>query len=170
MMKRMEWSSSENSEELSPLGKFRRTLSSSEFSEGRSSSEFSEKLHSLGIFRGKKVPRKSPRNICSSVFSDKHSEEYFVETSEDWTIGIPSVFSEETSDELRVLGVSSEFCYLGIPSEFSDRIPRKYEIPRRYFRGLVSSVCPRNSVIPTTYRRFFPSVSRCFLVVIEYLL
>ncbi|WZY94586.1 hypothetical protein YC2023_066915 [Brassica napus] len=34
------------------------------------------------------------------------------------------------------------------------------------FRGFFSSVCPRNSVISTTYRRFFPSVCRCFLVVV----
>ncbi|KAG5411470.1 hypothetical protein IGI04_007789 [Brassica rapa subsp. trilocularis] len=158
-------------------------------------SEYSEEHNSLGIFRGngilgkfrgsfvprnfprnsipsensegKYVPRNFPRNICSSEFSDKHSEECFVETSEDLTIGIPSVYSEEPSDENMFLGVSSEFCFLGIPSEISDGIPRKYEFPRRYFRGLFSSVCRRNSVIPTTYRRFFPSVSRCFLVVHE---
>ncbi|WZY94532.1 hypothetical protein YC2023_066861 [Brassica napus] len=92
----------------------------------------------LGKFRGTFVPRKIPRNICSSVFSDKHSEKYFVETSEDWTIGIPSVFSEEPSDELCVLGVSSEFCFLGIPSAFSDGIPRNYEFPRTFLVGMSS--------------------------------
>ncbi|KAF3545613.1 hypothetical protein DY000_02003392 [Brassica cretica] len=30
-------------------------------------------------------------------------------------------------------------CFLGIPSDISDGIPRKEEIPRNYFRGLVSS-------------------------------
>ncbi|KAG5389078.1 hypothetical protein IGI04_030619 [Brassica rapa subsp. trilocularis] len=69
------------------------------------------------------------------------------------------------SDELVVLGISSEIHFLGIPSEISEGFPRKNEFPRSYFRGLFSSVCRRNSVIPTTYRRFFPSVCRCFLVV-----
>ena len=118
----------------------------------------------LGIFR----------RFISSEFSDENSEEYFVGTSEDWTIGksieisrgsSPSVYSEELSDELVVLGISSEICFLGIPSENSEGFPRKNEFPRSYFRGLVSSVCRRNNVIPTTYRRFFPSVCRCFLVV-----
>ncbi|KAF3537283.1 hypothetical protein F2Q69_00020600 [Brassica cretica] len=118
----------------------------------------------LGIFRG----------LGSSEILDKNSEEHFVETSEDWTIGksieisrgsSPSVYSEELSDELLVLGVSSEIRFLGIPSEISEGFPRKNEFPRSYFRGLVSSVCRRNNVIPTTYRRFFPSVCRCFLVV-----
>ncbi|KAF3549698.1 hypothetical protein DY000_02006872 [Brassica cretica] len=49
----------------------------------------------------------------SSEFSDENSKEYFVGTSEDWTIGnsieisrrsFPSVYSEELSDELVVLG------------------------------------------------------------------
>ena len=78
----------------------------------------------------------------------------------------PSVYSEEISDELVVLGVSSEICFLGIPSENSEGVPRKMEFPRSYFRELVLSVCRRNNVIPTTYRRFFPSVCRCFLVVL----
>ncbi|KAF2571449.1 hypothetical protein F2Q70_00002261 [Brassica cretica] len=30
-------------------------------------------------------------------------------------------------------------CFLGIPSDISNGIPRKEEIPRNYFRGLVSS-------------------------------
>ncbi|KAF3595664.1 hypothetical protein DY000_02022101 [Brassica cretica] len=77
----------------------------------------------------------------------------------------PSVYSEELSDELVVLGVSSEIWFLGIPSENSEGFSRKIEFPKSYFRGLVSSVCRRNNVIPTTYRRFFPSVCRCFLVV-----
>ncbi|WZZ78866.1 hypothetical protein YC2023_099438 [Brassica napus] len=119
----------------------------------------------LGIFRG----------TCSSEFSDENSEEHFVGTSKDWTIGksieisrgsSPSVYSEELSDEQVVLGISSEICFLGIPSENSEGFPRKNEFPRSYFRGLVSSVCRRNNVIPTTYRRFFLSVCRCFLVVI----
>ena len=86
------------------------------------------------------IPRKFPRNIST-------------------------VYSEELSDELLVLGVSSEIRFLGIPSEISEGFPRKNEFPRSYFRGLVSSVCRRNNVIPTTYRRFFPSVCRGFLVV-----
>uniref|UniRef100_A0A0D3E5W4 Uncharacterized protein n=1 Tax=Brassica oleracea var. oleracea TaxID=109376 RepID=A0A0D3E5W4_BRAOL len=105
----------------------------------------------LGIFRGTR----------SSEFSDENSEEYFFGTSEDWTIGksieisrrsSPSVYSEELSDGLVVLGISSEICFLGIPSENSEGFPRKIEFPRSYFRGLVSSVCRRNNVIPMTYR------------------
>ncbi|KAF2593839.1 hypothetical protein F2Q70_00042881 [Brassica cretica] len=62
----------------------------------------------LGIFRG----------LRSSEIPYENSEEHFVGTSEDWTIGksieisrgsSPSVYSEELSDELVVLGVSSEF-------------------------------------------------------------
>ncbi|KAF3587314.1 hypothetical protein F2Q69_00027690 [Brassica cretica] len=73
---------------------------------------------------------------------DENSEEHFVGTSEDWTIGksieisrgsSPSVYSEELFDELVVLGVSSEICFLGIPSEISEEIPRKNEFPRSYF-------------------------------------
>uniref|UniRef100_A0A0D3BCS7 Uncharacterized protein n=1 Tax=Brassica oleracea var. oleracea TaxID=109376 RepID=A0A0D3BCS7_BRAOL len=74
----------------------------------------------------------------------------------------PSVYSEEISDKLVILGISSEICFLGIPSENSEGFPRKEEIPRNYFRGLVSSVCRRNNVIPTKFRQFFPSVSLLF--------
>uniref|UniRef100_A0A0D3ASX7 Uncharacterized protein n=1 Tax=Brassica oleracea var. oleracea TaxID=109376 RepID=A0A0D3ASX7_BRAOL len=109
--------------------------------EGLRSSEF------LGIFRG------TPflgifRGTCSSEFSDENSEEHFVGTSEDLTIGksieisrgsSPSVYSEELSDEKVVLGISSEICFFGIPSENSEGFPRKNEFPRSYFRGLVSS-------------------------------
>uniref|UniRef100_A0A0D3A864 Uncharacterized protein n=2 Tax=Brassica TaxID=3705 RepID=A0A0D3A864_BRAOL len=103
----------------------------------------------LGIFRG----------LRSSEIPDENSEEHFVGTSEDWTIGksieisrgsSPSVYSEELSDELVVLGVSSEIRFLGIPLEISEGFPRKNEFPRSYFRGLVSPVCRRNNVIPTT--------------------
>ena len=55
--------------------------------------------------------------------------------------------------------------FLGISSENSEGFPRKNEFPMSYFRELVSSVCRRNNVILTTYRRFFLSVCRCFLVV-----
>ncbi|KAF3499750.1 hypothetical protein F2Q69_00043444 [Brassica cretica] len=92
----------------------------------------------LGIFRG----------LRSLEIPDENSEEHFVGTSEDWTIGksieisrgsSPSVYSEELSDELVVLGVSSKIRFLGIPSEISEGFPRKNEFPRSYFRGLVSS-------------------------------
>ncbi|KAF3511295.1 hypothetical protein F2Q69_00007822 [Brassica cretica] len=68
----------------------------------------------LGNFRGP----------CSSEIPDANSEEDFVGTSEDWTIGNflgiyrgspPSVYSEELSDDLVVLGVSSEIQFLRIP-------------------------------------------------------
>ncbi|KAF2558594.1 hypothetical protein F2Q68_00013712 [Brassica cretica] len=89
------------------------------------------------------------RGLCSSEIPDENSEEYFVGTSEDWTIGnsieisrgsSSSVYSEDLSDELVVLGVFSEIHFLGIPSEISEGFPRKNEFPRSYFRGLVSSV------------------------------
>ncbi|KAF2606408.1 hypothetical protein F2Q68_00044579 [Brassica cretica] len=116
----------------------------------------------LGIFR----------ELCSSEIPDENSEEHFVGTSEDWTIGksieisresYPSVYFEELSDELVVLGVSSEICFLGIPSENFEGFPRKNEFLRSYFQGLVSSVCRRNNVIPTTYDDFFPQYVAVFL-------
>ncbi|KAF2578201.1 hypothetical protein F2Q68_00002048 [Brassica cretica] len=55
-------------------------------------------------------------------------------------LGIYRRNSEELSDELVVLGMSSEICFLGIPLENSEGFPRKEEIPRSYFRGLVSSI------------------------------
>ncbi|KAG5397208.1 hypothetical protein IGI04_019022 [Brassica rapa subsp. trilocularis] len=117
MMKRMY-----PNEELSSLGIFRGTFFPRNFPRNIIPSEIlSEELSSLGIFRGTFFPRNFPRNIIPSEFS----EECFVETSEDLTIGIPSVYSEEPSDEHMFLGVSSEFCFLGIPSEISDGIPRK---------------------------------------------
>uniref|UniRef100_A0A0D3E4X9 Uncharacterized protein n=1 Tax=Brassica oleracea var. oleracea TaxID=109376 RepID=A0A0D3E4X9_BRAOL len=103
----------------------------------------------LGNFRG-------PR---SSEIPDANSEEDFVGTSEDWTIrnflriyrgSPPSVYSEEFSDDLVVLGVSSEIQFLEIPSEISEGFPRKNEFTRSYFRQIFSSVCRRNSLIPTT--------------------
>ncbi|KAF3572146.1 hypothetical protein F2Q69_00060110 [Brassica cretica] len=105
----------------------------------RNSEEISIRRNILMKYRGK---------MYSSEFSDENSEEYFVGTSEDWTIGksieisrrsSPSVYSEELSDELVVLGISSEICFLGIPSENSEGFPRKNEFPKSYFRGLVSS-------------------------------
>ncbi|KAF3510390.1 hypothetical protein F2Q69_00009033 [Brassica cretica] len=48
----------------------------------------------------------------------------------------PSVYSEEISDELVVLGVSSEICFLGIPSEISEEKKISEELfPRTYFVG-----------------------------------
>uniref|UniRef100_A0A0D3ED30 Uncharacterized protein n=1 Tax=Brassica oleracea var. oleracea TaxID=109376 RepID=A0A0D3ED30_BRAOL len=93
---------------------------SSEYTEGPRSSEYTEghvprnipRDMFLGIFRG------TPflgifRGTRSSEFSDENSEEHFVGTSEDWTIGksieisrgsSPSVYSKELSDEQVVLG------------------------------------------------------------------
>uniref|UniRef100_M4DB67 Uncharacterized protein n=1 Tax=Brassica campestris TaxID=3711 RepID=M4DB67_BRACM len=76
----------------------------------------------LGIFRGP----------CSSEFPDKHSEEYFVETSEDWAIGIPLEYSEE-----------------GVP---------RY-IPRNIPTNLVSSEFPQN-LVSSEFRRKFPTEFR----------
>ncbi|KAF3577598.1 hypothetical protein DY000_02030695 [Brassica cretica] len=96
----------------------------------------------LGIFRGTTFLGNF-RGLRSSEIPDANYEEDFVGTSEDWTIGNflgiyrgspPSVYSEELSDDLVVLGVSSEIQFLGIPEGF----PRKNEFPRSYFRGVIS--------------------------------
>ncbi|KAF3553769.1 hypothetical protein F2Q69_00015849 [Brassica cretica] len=100
----------------------------------------------LGIFRGTTFLGnfRGPR---SSEIPDANSEEDFAGTSEDWTIGNflgiyrgspPSVYSEELSDDLVVLGVSSEIQFLGIPSEISEGFPRKNEFPRTFFVGMPS--------------------------------
>uniref|UniRef100_A0A0D3E4U9 Uncharacterized protein n=1 Tax=Brassica oleracea var. oleracea TaxID=109376 RepID=A0A0D3E4U9_BRAOL len=106
----------------------------------------------LGIFRGTTFLGnfQGPR---SSEIPDANSEEDFVGTSEDWTIGNflgiyrgspPSVYSEELSEELSddlvVLGVSSEIQFLGISSEISEGFPRKNEFSSSYFRRIFSSV------------------------------
>uniref|UniRef100_A0A0D3AVW4 Uncharacterized protein n=1 Tax=Brassica oleracea var. oleracea TaxID=109376 RepID=A0A0D3AVW4_BRAOL len=112
----------------------------------------------LGIFRGTRSSEFSDENFEEHSEEhfvgtfDENFEEHFVGTFEDWTIGksieisrgsSPSVYSEESSeelsDELVVLGISSEICFLGIPSENSERFSRKNEFPKSYFRGLVSS-------------------------------
>uniref|UniRef100_A0A0D3E6F4 Uncharacterized protein n=1 Tax=Brassica oleracea var. oleracea TaxID=109376 RepID=A0A0D3E6F4_BRAOL len=108
----------------------------------------------LGIFQG----------LCSSEIPDENSKEHFVGTSEDWTIGksieisrrsFPSVYSEDLSDELVVLGVSSEIHFLGMPSEISEGFPRTEGKNRRYVVGI------------TLFRRhtddFFPRYALVFL-------
>ncbi|WZZ46389.1 hypothetical protein YC2023_042648 [Brassica napus] len=96
-------------EEMNPW-KFPRNFSS-EYTEGHLLRNIPRDSF-LGIFRG----------LRSSEIPDKNSEEHFVRTSEDWTIGksieislgsSPSVYSEELSDELVVLGVISD----GIPKK-----------------------------------------------------
>uniref|UniRef100_A0A0D3B7F9 Uncharacterized protein n=2 Tax=Brassica oleracea var. oleracea TaxID=109376 RepID=A0A0D3B7F9_BRAOL len=112
----------------------------------------------LGIFRGTTFLGnfRGPR---SSEIPDANSEEDFVGTSEDWTIGNflgiyrgspPSVYSEELSDDLVVLGVSSEIQFLRIPSENSEGFPRKNEFPRSYFRRLFSSEVPKWATLAQT--------------------
>ncbi|KAF3485936.1 hypothetical protein F2Q69_00055116 [Brassica cretica] len=107
----------------------------------------------LGIYQG------TPflgiyRETCSSEFPDENSEEHFVGTSEDWTIGksieisrgsSPSVYSEEISDEQVVLGISSEICFLGIPSENSEGFLRKIEFPRTCFVVEVQTTSNKSS-------------------------
>ncbi|KAF3506391.1 hypothetical protein F2Q69_00002230 [Brassica cretica] len=109
----------------------------------------------LGIFRGTTFLGNF-RGPHSSEITDANSEEDFVETSEDWTIGIflgiyrgspPSVYSEELSDDLVVLGVSSEIQFLGIPSEISEGFPRKNEFPRNYFRRHTDDFFPQYAAV-----------------------
>ena len=120
----------------------------------------------LGIFRG----------LRSSEIPDENSEEHFVGTSEDWTIGksieisrgsSPSVYSEELSDELVVLGVSSEICFLGIPSENSEGFPRDFR-GKMNFRGVISEdFCRRYVAGIALFRRhtddFFFQYAAVFL-------
>ncbi|KAF2604423.1 hypothetical protein F2Q70_00024873 [Brassica cretica] len=123
------------------LGIYRGTVPSV-YTEGRfprniprnGSSEYSEEP----------VPRYIPRNISVCIFlsievymSKKRIDRL---TSEEISRrSSPSVYSEDFSDKLGILGISSEVCFLGIPSENSEGFPRKHEIPRNYFRRLVSS-------------------------------
>ncbi|WZZ52896.1 hypothetical protein YC2023_053003 [Brassica napus] len=52
-----------------------------------------------------------------------------------FSLGIFRGHFRQTNDP----GISSEVCFLGIPSENSEGFPRKEEIPRNYFRRLVLS-------------------------------
>ena len=136
----------------------------------------------LGIYRGRysseyteaDVPRNIPRDmflglfrgICPSVYSYR-SMYICPKTHRSMNVrgNIPTKFSlgifRGHFDKLVILGISSEVCFLGIPSENSEGFPRKEEIPRNYFRRLVSLVCRRNNDIPK-FRRFFPSESLLF--------
>ncbi|KAF3610280.1 hypothetical protein DY000_02050263 [Brassica cretica] len=64
----------------------------------------------------------------------------------------PSKYPEEVIYRGAFRRTGGPRSFLGIPSKNSKGFPRKNEFPRSYFRGLVSSVCRRNNVIPTTYR------------------
>ncbi|CAF1743709.1 unnamed protein product, partial [Brassica oleracea var. botrytis] len=117
----------------------------------------------LGIYRGTRsseyteglVPRNIPRDsflgifrrLRSSEIPDENSEKQFVGTSDDWTIGksieisrgsSPSVYSEELSDELVVLGVSSEF-RRKIPRDFRGKINFRGVISEDLFRRYLNS-------------------------------
>uniref|UniRef100_A0A0D3CDT8 Uncharacterized protein n=1 Tax=Brassica oleracea var. oleracea TaxID=109376 RepID=A0A0D3CDT8_BRAOL len=115
----------------------------------------------LGIFRG----------LRSSEFPDENSEEHFVGTSEDWTIGksieisrgsSPSVYSEELSDELVVPEFPRKFVF----SEFRRKFPRKFR-GKMNFRGVISKDLFRLYVVGITlFRRhtddFFPQYVAVF--------
>ncbi|XP_033147396.1 uncharacterized protein LOC117134050, partial [Brassica rapa] len=86
--------SSENSEELSPLGKFRRTLSSSEFSEGKIPRYFpiniprniSSKLPRIGP---SEFPRYFPRNLPTNFVSSEYPRNF---VSSEFRRKIPTEF------------------------------------------------------------------------------
>ncbi|KAF2567374.1 hypothetical protein F2Q68_00024899 [Brassica cretica] len=108
------------------------------------SSEYTEGLLPRNIPRDSFL--KIFRGLRSSEIPDENSEEHFVGTSEDWTIGksieisrgsSPSVYSEDLSDELAVLGVSSEFPRKFISSEFRRKFPRDFR-GKMNFRGVIS--------------------------------
>ncbi|KAF3528531.1 hypothetical protein DY000_02040148 [Brassica cretica] len=88
----------------------------------------------LGIYRGTLVPRNFPRVHFLGVFRRKFRGTFRRNFRGKFRGRSPSVYSEEISDELVVLGVSSEICFLGIPSENYEGFPRKMEFPRSYFR------------------------------------
>ncbi|KAF2537917.1 hypothetical protein F2Q68_00023384 [Brassica cretica] len=106
----------------------------------------------LGIFRGTRssefsegsVPRKFPmtipRNISSELPRIGPSENPSKYPEEVLPRYIPRSFPTNwCSSEFPRKFVSSEICFLGIPSEISEEIPRKNEFPRSYFRRLISS-------------------------------
>ena len=108
-----------------------------------------------------KVSRNIPtaevrRNIPIPLFSQN--------VSEDRSIG--KLRGDTTNSPRKCFfGMSLESLILSIPSEFLDEILRKFYFPTRIFRRQFSLVCPWNTVIPRTYRRYLSSESRCFLVV-----
>uniref|UniRef100_A0A0D3CZF1 Uncharacterized protein n=1 Tax=Brassica oleracea var. oleracea TaxID=109376 RepID=A0A0D3CZF1_BRAOL len=140
------------------------------------------------------IPRNMPRDsflgICRglrfSEIPDENSEEHFVGTSEDWTIGnsieisrgsSPSVYSEDLSDELVVPRYiprsfltnwwSSEFPRKFVSSEFRRKFPRKFR-GKMNFRGVISGDLFRWYVVGITlFRRhtddFFPQYVAIFL-------
>ncbi|KAF2550479.1 hypothetical protein F2Q68_00033864 [Brassica cretica] len=119
----------------------------------------SRRIHFLGIFRRKRFLGiiRGPKFV--GIFRYLLSLGMFPRT-------IPSEISEEiptNSPRKCFFGMSSESLILGIPSKFSEEIPRKFYFPTRNFRRPFSSVCPRNTVIPRTYRRYLSLEYRCFL-------
>ncbi|KAF3524677.1 hypothetical protein F2Q69_00050150 [Brassica cretica] len=92
------------------------------------------------------VPRKFPMQIPRKISSE------LPRTG-------PSEISSEYTDDLVVLGVSSEIQFLGIPSEISEGFPRVNEFPRTFFR--------RDVVGIALFRRhtddFFPQYAAVFL-------
>ncbi|KAG5400884.1 hypothetical protein IGI04_015491, partial [Brassica rapa subsp. trilocularis] len=140
----------ENTEEI-PTDSFRRTLG---FIDTKHFffPNFSVLPPAISLFFRRFPPSLATISPANPLYSYTNHEVYPSGYSDDIFLGI----FRGLSDELVVLGISSEIHFLGISSEISEGFPRKNEFPRSYFRGLFSSVCRRNSVIPTTYRRFFP--------------
>ncbi|KAG5397889.1 hypothetical protein IGI04_019703 [Brassica rapa subsp. trilocularis] len=135
---------------------------------------------SLGIFRGNSDGYLSGRRNFLGIFSFNRankppniSRKLKLKILRKFRRKISEVYPSEYSDDIFLgifRGLSDELVVLGISSEFRRKFPRDFR-GKMNFRGVISedffsSVCRRNSVIPTTYRRFFPSVCRCFLVVI----
>uniref|UniRef100_A0A0D3BU46 Uncharacterized protein n=1 Tax=Brassica oleracea var. oleracea TaxID=109376 RepID=A0A0D3BU46_BRAOL len=103
----------------------------------------------------RKFPMKIPRNISSELPRIGPSES-------------PSKYPEEVLPRYIPRSFptnwwSSEFPRKFVSSEFRRKFPRAFR-GKMNFRGLVSSVCRRNNVIPTTYRRF---LCRCFLAAVR---
>uniref|UniRef100_A0A0D3E3S8 Uncharacterized protein n=1 Tax=Brassica oleracea var. oleracea TaxID=109376 RepID=A0A0D3E3S8_BRAOL len=114
-----------------------RGIHSSEYTEGLIPRNIPRDLF-LGIFRG----------FISSEISDENFEEHFVGTSE---VNSEEVLPRYIPKSFPTNWWSSEFPRKFVSSEFFRGISEEKKIPKSYFRGLVSSVCRRNNVIPTTY-------------------
>ncbi|KAF3580189.1 hypothetical protein DY000_02034541 [Brassica cretica] len=136
---------------------------SSEYTDG-----IPRKYQSVGIFLWN-TEEKGPR---SSEIPDEHSEEYFVETSEDWTIGISSKYSEEgvpryIPRNLPTNLLSSEFPRNLFSSEFRRKFPRDFR-GNMNFRGVISEDFFRRYVLGIAlFRRhtddLFPQYAAVFL-------
>ncbi|KAF3585067.1 hypothetical protein F2Q69_00027385 [Brassica cretica] len=149
----------------------------------------------LGIYRGRcsseytegHVPRNIPRDMFLGIYRGTCSSEYSEERcpSEYSEERCPSVYSERVFINGSIDGCKSKNASIDeypdedlprIPSEISEGFPRKEEIPRNYFRGLVSSLAtsvrlssiPRHDLSQLAVDDWIPlAIAACFPLVIR---